>query len=211
MLKALICLGPEVTTAHLAEALWPDAEGDQAQSNLSASVHRLRKLLGREDAIVQREGKLSLNPKVVWVDAYAFERLASRSPAPAGQPTADVLRFAEQACAMYAGHLFAGESPSWMTSARERLRTRYQKLALALGASQEKAGQHEAAARIYERLIEREPTSELAHRQLMQALARGGRVAEARDVYQRCRRMLASTLAASPAAETLAVFESLGG
>ena len=209
LLKALICLGPKVTTERLAEALWPDADGDQAQGNLSSSVHRLRKLLGREDAIVQRDGKVSLNDRVCWVDAHAFETLAEHVIGPDTPLEGPALHRAGRAHELYRGHLFAGESHGWMTAARERLRQRYQCLSLALGSAQEAAGDTPGALAIYERMVELTPGSELAYRRLMQCLAREGRVAEARDVFQRCRRVLSSTLGTSPSAETVAVFESL--
>lgn len=207
LLKALVSLGPEVTASYVAEVLWPDADGDQANSNLSASVHRLRKLLGRDDAILQREGRLTLNPRVCWIDAVAFEQLTA-----AVTDTVldgDDLVKAERAFALYRRHLFSGESQGWMTALREKLRSRHLRLALALGTTYEAKGQPDRAAAVYERLVELEPASELAYRRLMQCLGRSGKVAEARDVYQRCRRVLSSTLSASPSAETVAVFEAL--
>jgi DNA-binding SARP family transcriptional activator len=42
---------------------------------LRSGLHRLRKLLGREDAVVLRDGHLSLNERVVWVDVWAVQAL----------------------------------------------------------------------------------------------------------------------------------------
>lgn len=209
LLKALVSLGPDVTASQVAEALWPDADGDQANGNLSASVHRLRKLLGRDDSILHRDGRLTLNPRVCWIDAIAFEQLSSSITDGGTALDGDDLLKAERAYSLYTNHLFTGESLSWMTTPREKLRSRFVRLALALGSAYEAGGQDGRALAIYEQIVELEPASEPAYRRLMQCLGRSGKVAEARDVYRRCRRALSSTLSASPSSETVAAFEAL--
>lgn len=211
MLEAIVCLGPEVTADRLAEAIWPDAEGDQLRSNLSASLHRLRKLLGREDAVLQRDGRIALNPAVVWTDIVAFERLSDHITSPDSVLSGESLQRAEGAYALYRGVLLQGESGTWTTAARERLRDRYQRVSSSLAASYDVMQDMDKLVSVHTRMIELEPASEPAYRRLMQCLGRIGKTAEARDVYQRCRRVLSSTLRVAPSAETVAVFEALGG
>ena len=80
MLKALIARGgKDVREDHLADLLWPDADGDQAHSAFTTTLFRLRRLIGSEKAIEVLEGKATLNPRYVWVDAWAFERTFSRA------------------------------------------------------------------------------------------------------------------------------------
>lgn len=55
------------------DSLCADEEGDAASNSLSITVLRLRKLLGSSDAVVQKGGKVWLNPELCWVDAWAFE------------------------------------------------------------------------------------------------------------------------------------------
>ncbi len=65
LLKALIAGGGRaVDKARLADFLWPDADGDAA---LDMTISRLRKLLGRADALRIEDGKLGLDPQRVWV------------------------------------------------------------------------------------------------------------------------------------------------
>ena len=74
LLKALVALGArDVDAGTFADALWPDADGDAARSALDMALHRLRKLLGRDDAVLMRDGKASLNADVCWLDVWAFE------------------------------------------------------------------------------------------------------------------------------------------
>ena len=62
LLKALIAFGGRSVREELVmDALWPDAEGDAARVALASALHRLRSLLGREQAVVRQEGQLSLD------------------------------------------------------------------------------------------------------------------------------------------------------
>jgi transposase len=53
---------------QLYDQLWPDADGDKAKAACEQALHRLRRLLGRADLVVQREGRLRFAPDKVWVD-----------------------------------------------------------------------------------------------------------------------------------------------
>jgi len=57
----------------LADALWPESDGDAARNALDNALHRLRKWLGGDDRIVLRQGALRLNPQRCWTDVCALE------------------------------------------------------------------------------------------------------------------------------------------
>ena len=78
LLKHLVAAGQGRALAQddVADALWPDADGDAAQHALEMTVHRARKLLGADHAIVVRDGAIALNARACRVDAWAFERVA---------------------------------------------------------------------------------------------------------------------------------------
>jgi LuxR family transcriptional regulator, maltose regulon positive regulatory protein len=63
---------------QIADALWPDADGDAARNALDNALHRLRKALGGDDRIVLRQGALALNPQRCWTDVAALERLLTQ-------------------------------------------------------------------------------------------------------------------------------------
>lgn len=85
LLQCLIAHGgAEVREEHLADALWPDAEGDEGLRRLRIALHRLRQLLGDGDAIRVQGGRLSLARDRVWVDALWLEGL--EAPARATRP-----------------------------------------------------------------------------------------------------------------------------
>ncbi len=83
LLRALVAYGGRgVPSCRLIDELWPEAEGDAATRSLKTTLHRLRKLLGREDAVQLRDGQISLNPTCVWVDRWAFEQVLEEMETP---------------------------------------------------------------------------------------------------------------------------------
>jgi hypothetical protein len=115
LLQCLIALGGcDVPEHRIADELWPDADGDEAHRRLTLTLHRLRQLLGEHDSIRLLGGKISLDTRRIWVDAFAFEAFLSGIPAPAA---------ASSALALYRGDFLATESEEpWMLPARDRLR-----------------------------------------------------------------------------------------
>ncbi|SEP01886.1 winged helix-turn-helix domain-containing protein [Aquisalimonas asiatica] len=74
LLVALACLGDRrawVSREALADHLWPDSEGDRAQQTLDTALHRLRRQLGSDEAvIVTRPGAVALDPGLCRVDYW---------------------------------------------------------------------------------------------------------------------------------------------
>ncbi len=82
LLKLLISLGGQnIPLTRLADNLWPDAEGDAAYRSILTNLARLRKLLGREDALRVQGGVLSLNTHLCWVDSLVYEHLVNTAVA----------------------------------------------------------------------------------------------------------------------------------
>ncbi|MDH4234503.1 MAG: hypothetical protein OEV15_05165 [Gallionella sp.] len=80
MLQTLIALGGrQVGMEYMIEQLWPDAEGDAAANLFKITLHRLRKLLVHENAIEFAEGRVSINPGLVWVDSWSLMRVLSET------------------------------------------------------------------------------------------------------------------------------------
>src|SRR5262245_6383050 len=87
LLNALVAFGGEGVSMQLVmDARWPDAEGDAARVALASALHRLRGVLGREQAVLRQEGLLSLDGRHCWVDIWAVERLLGRAETAAGHP-----------------------------------------------------------------------------------------------------------------------------
>lgn len=127
LLQALIaCGGRDVGQERLCDCLWPDSEGDQARTALATTLHRLRRLLGRAEAITLNGGRLSVNTAICKVDALAFEQTASRAlmllERSDRESLAEGRRLAENALGFDIGAFLArSEEQPWILAARARL------------------------------------------------------------------------------------------
>ncbi len=72
LLKLIISLGGEANSETLCEALWPDAEGDVARLSLETALHRLRKVLRNDCAILRQNNALRLDASQCWIDAVGL-------------------------------------------------------------------------------------------------------------------------------------------
>ena len=154
LLKLLIaCGGTQVSEGRITDALWPRIDGDSAHRSFTSALHRLRKLLGEDKAIVLHEGKLTLDRRYFWVDAWAFDALAARLDS-ASDP-AQVEKLAERMLALYAGPFMSDEpDASWALQPRERMRSRLARAMKRVLRQWHDGGDAERARAGYERCLE---------------------------------------------------------
>ena len=206
LLKALVALGGrDVDSGTLIEYLWPDAEGDDGRSSFDSNLYRLRKLLNLDTAIVLQEGKLTLDARCCWVDAWVFERLANRVEASLhrGADRAGIQALGEALLQAYRGHFLDREAAqSWLLPARDRLRAKFQRAVLLIGQHWEEEGRWDLAVAYYQRALEFDNLAEGVYRRLIVCYREQGDLAEALNVYRRCREMLSIVLGVKPSAET---------
>lgn len=208
LLMVLLALGGrEVPQVELADALWPDSEGDAAYRALITNEQRLRRLLGHPQAFVVTNGKVSLDPRSVWVDAWAFERLLGEAEGVRKQgPEARASSLCEQALGLYHGSFLSKTDWPWAVARRERLRAKYLQHLLAQGKAREGEGRWEEAAACYHKGIEADELVEAFYQQLIRCYQSEGRATDARAVYERCRKVLAAALGTAPSATTQRLF-----
>lgn len=128
LLKLLIALGGGgISATQVEDFLWPDNDGDAAYRSLISALARLRKILGREDAIGFTGGTLSLNPRICWVDCLCFDNLIKTSEAEENENTSsNGVAFAERAKALYHGQFLPTDEESWVLPSRAHFEKRYQ-------------------------------------------------------------------------------------
>jgi len=212
LLKTLVALGGrDVPEGRLAELLWPEADGDLAHHSFAVALSRLRKLLGNEEAMVLKEGRLSLSNRHCWVDVWAFERfLGQAEKARKEGKGTEVIRLFEKVLSLYTGPFLQSEEMSCAASPREKLRSEFLRAVAHLGQCYEDGDRWEEAVSCYGKGIEADDLAEELYRRLMVCHIRRGREAEALSVYRRCRKTLSSVLGVGPSAETRAIVASLG-
>ncbi len=226
LLKRLICLGGrEAGEDQLADVLWPDAQGDLAHKSLEITLHRLRRLLGTDAAVMLREGKLGLDPRCCWLDTWELERRireadeawrALELPRPpdgrtgARQTAARALEATEKALVLYRGHFLPADTGQpWTVSCRERFRSQFIRLVLRHGSHLERSSQPRKAAEWYEKGLEIDDLAEELYQRLMLCLQRLGQEAAGITAYGRCQAALDAALHLPPSSKTEAIYRSL--
>lgn len=210
LLKAIISFGGmEVSEAQLADALWPDSDGDTALQALATTLFRLRKSLDVKDAVIRSEGRISLDPCLCWVDAWSLEQMLSQLSQSGNfaQRQWRMTRLLE----MYHGHFLAGDADKpWAAFRRERLRS------MMLRAIRETADLQAADSdndqtviSWYRKGIEIDPLAEELHQGLMLCYQASGQIAQALQVYDQLQKALAAGFAIQPSTKTLAIYHSL--
>ena len=216
LLKALLALGArDVPEDRLAEAVWPRVDADYALRSLATTLHRLRKLLGEDTAIVLQHGRLWLEPKLWWTDHWALDAVLDESDGSlrAAGGTLPAERAAERAARLldlYGGPLLAGEPErACYLAPRERLRSRLLRLLGQLLHRLEEAGEIDLAIECWQRYLDADDATESVYRRLMLCYRDAGMIAEAMETYDRCRRTLDAIHGERPAPETTALYASL--
>lgn len=216
LLKVLVALGSHnVRADQLADALWPNVEADYAYKSFTATLHRLRRTLEDDDALVLRDGRLTLNKALVWVDTLALEQLfdefdAALRGSDACASEARRRQSTEEALELYRGPFLPDESeqPSYI-ACREQLRARLLRFLARVARGWEEARAPEAAADCYLRFIEVDELCEPLYRQLMFCLQRCGSIGEAAAAYERLRTIFSARLKSMPSPETQAIYAGL--
>ena len=204
LLAILLCrAGSVVSAEQIIEALGNEREGVMSRKALQIQVHRLRRTLGKLDVISFRApGYLAALPPCA-LDAQQFEKLAAdgRAALAAGDHASarDLLRRALKLCR---GQPYAGlhDVPPVRDEA-----ARLTELYLAVVGDRIDAelqlGLHTGLVAELAQLVAEHPLREHFRAQLMLALYRCGRQAEALEVCREARRTLLEELGVDPGQE----------
>ncbi len=214
LLKVLVALGGrEVRADQLAEAIWPHVDGDYAHRSFTTNLHRLRKLLGSDRAVLLHEGRVSLDERSVWLDVWALQSvLAEVDPLlrELGRDL-DVLaveRLERRLLDLYRGPFLADDSEQAVyLGLREQLRGRFSRALAKLTGHWKKSADWERVADSYERAVEADEQCETFYRQLMIAYASLDRPAEVVATYERWSATLAAVHDATPSREMTTLYQ----
>jgi predicted ATPase/DNA-binding SARP family transcriptional activator len=203
----LLNAGRVVPATTLMDALWGEDLPANATNALQGRISRLRKVLADADlpqelVTTRRPGYLA-DIDLERVDAHRFIGLVQQARRRADQNAAvEAIRLYDEGLALWRGDPlaeFSGED--WARAEINRL------TALWTAAMEERnnlrllLGHHAELVADLENLTARYPLQERLHGQLMLALYRSGRQADALAAYQRLRRTLDDELGLEPSAE----------
>ncbi len=216
LFKAIIAYGgTDVSRQRLIDALWPDSDGAQAHQSFEITLHRLRRLIGDDKAVLLNEGLVTLDPRRCWVDVFAFEHIIGQAKdvfqgAPRKESVKQAIHFADKILSLYAGHFLELEiEQPWTISLRERLRTKFLDSIVRCGQCLEKAGHEEKAVEYLEKGLERDNQYEELYQELMSCYGKLGQISAARETYRRCKKVLSAGFGVDPSPRTEEVYSRI--
>ena len=216
LLIYLACTRRPVAREVLADLLWDDRPQDQALANLRTILSGLRRALGKA-LVVERDTIALIRAADDWLDVEAFEQhTAGRRLPAADEPRNAAISRLQSASDLYRGDFLSGFHlrqsrgfEEWAMLERERL---HRLAVMALSRLVRHAldgGDYAPGLDFAARLLQLDPLSEEAHRQMMLLLARSGQRSAALAQYETCRRVLADELGAAPTEATTTLYARL--
>ncbi len=195
------------------EALWPDADPRVAADNYRQVVHAARRALrdssddgiDHEPMLLVRGGTVTLkSPGSMWIDVEEFSKAADRARH-SDDPT-----FLETALEFWNGDLLpANPYDDWLRDRRIALRETAVGLLMSLAELHERRGETDDATTVLQRLIEIEPTHEVAHVGLMRVFALTKRPSLATRQYHLLENALRSQVDAEPSLSTRQLYDDI--
>lgn len=207
LLKAILSLGGQgINNTLLAETLWPDAEGDDAHHSLAITLHRLRKLVGRE-VVTQHQGQLSISLEYCWTDLRSFEYyLSAGKNELAHDHISEAWHFTKKAIQLYKGTFLPSDITTyWVLSMSERLRRKLLHHIDNISTRLCQNNYYEQAIDAYLKGLDVDDLQEHFYRGLIHCHNQLGQEAEAISVYRHCHTLMTTILGHPPSAETKAL------
>jgi SARP family transcriptional regulator, regulator of embCAB operon len=196
-----LSLGRPVTPVSLVERLWPDVPDLRRRNSLRTAASQIRRTLRTNNVVRRPDGLMLVD---AWVDTLAFREhvRAARLHERAGRHD-EVIVATRAAEELYRGDFEAHDTDSaWATAERNSLRAlRHELLCDAAGSSLALSNPLDARDFATEAVL-LNPSSETAHRLLMQAHAELGEVGRALRIFETYRSHLADELGVDPSPQT---------
>ena len=192
LLSLLICAGRGGIFRETAAAeLWPESDGDRAIQNLNTTLHRLRKLLGDDEAVVQQGGQLLINRDLCWVDCWQFQLQVRQLESSLAHQTG-VEQDLAQALALYRGSFAAcHQHLSTTVGYSSELHTQWLNVLATAVPLFVTTDMETTSRRAVQQALAADETAAAVFQILVRTLSKNGKRTEAMDILRRCHRLLA--------------------
>jgi DNA-binding SARP family transcriptional activator len=213
LLKALIIYGGEkVSKDLLIDALWPDADGDLAMTNLKVALSRLRRVgceKGQEPLpwIVVRHRHISLVKSLCFVDSIQFK---STLFAALKDRENEELLF--KALDLYKNDFLVNDaSEMWIIKHREVLREEFIKGVMVLSERCLEIEKLEEALPYLNKAVEKDPLHEGLYANLMKTYLKMGYPSRALKIFRQAKEIFQQELGIEPNSPLLALAQEASG
>lgn len=211
LLKLLISLGGyDVPEEKLTDILWPEADGDMAYTAFTTTLHRLRKLIGIREALVFKEGKLSLGPTICWLDSGAFLGLVKKSLGKLEKKVTlpELREITSRVLELYSGRYLPDDTAqSWTNARRSEIKTQYLLFLRRVALAYRVLGRWKIAADFLEKTISEDGSFEEDYCDLMECYLNLKQRPKALAVYHRCVTALGEAIGVKPSKNMTALYE----
>ncbi len=195
------------TRDKLANLIWAGRSEGQARQSFRQCLFALANSIGDDTTSLVDADRhhVSLNPDIVKVDTWCFERLLAK-----GTPDA-----MQQAVALYIDDFAVsvrfedGTLDSWCASERTRLRELCFETLAKLSSHYADTARLDEAITTSRRLVALDPLREDGHRTLIRLFSRAGRRADAIMQYHHCLNILRTELNVMPEAATMDLYSDI--
>ncbi|MEU2281568.1 BTAD domain-containing putative transcriptional regulator [Streptomyces sp. NPDC013178] len=189
--------GRVVSADALVDRVWGESAPRRGREVLYGYVSRLRRAMAEPGLdIVREQGGYRLAVEAGAVDVNQFRSLADRARGAHGDEQA--VAWWEAALGLWRGEAFAGADTPWFNTLRDVLHAERLAAQLDMADIRLRLGQHRRVVNELSPLAEAHPLDERLTGQLVLALYRCGRAADALDVYHRTRQLLGEELGLDP-------------
>ena len=203
-LFAYLVLHPGVQNRErIASLFWGDSPEELARRSLRTALSALRKELGEQFILTDRE-TIQLNPEIpVWADVYEVEKqakeiLSANNHVVSGMETT-----------LYRGDLLQDFYDDWVLEEREHYRTVFVNALTHFAQFLKTRGEYQSAISIANKMIAIEPGNEQAYQHLLFCYGALGDRSEALKAYEECARRLMDQFGVEPSAATMALIEQI--
>lgn len=210
LLTLLICAGQKgIFREAVAGRLWPNSDGDLAQQTLNTTLHRLRKLLGNNETIVQKGSQLFLNRNLCWVDCRHFQTQVEQIEST--EHPESTKRFITQSLTLYRGPFTTKhEHLSAAVGYSSQLNRQWLSVVAAAVPLFVRSDMENEPRRAVQLALADDETAAAVFPILVSAFKKSGREIEALDILHRCRNLL-DNLGIVCGRKTLDFFSNLRG
>jgi DNA-binding SARP family transcriptional activator len=203
-------LNQVVPAEWLIDRIWGEEPPGSARNLIHGYVGKLKMALARADEpgvlLSRRAGGYVLGADSDLVDLFRFRRLVGQAAQADDDATAGML---QTALDLWSGDAFTGLTSQWLDAMRHALASQRLTALLDLNDLALAQGQHQAITADLMQAAAAHPADERLVGQLMLALYRSGRPAEALRSYELTRRALAAELGVSPGSELQALHQRI--
>jgi two-component SAPR family response regulator len=216
LLKALIAFGAKgVATVDLKDALWPEVSGDLSFNRFKISMYRLRKMLGREDAVLVSSEHISLNPQICWVDIWPLEEILHNSTRAwyhvneNPKKTTQAVELTRKLSNQIKGAFLPEDKETWSIHRHEQIKHSYLFCLKQLCRHYEKSSDWSTAIKYYRKGLSVFPDAEYLYQRLIKCYAEAGDHSKAKKTYALCKNQLSLIHGIMPSSKTQEIAESI--